>query len=73
MKFTLLKASDYNFKKEVEINSLEDLKALQEYYHYPRTEEETKDSIYCSYLMEKPSLIIDFNKMEIYVYDNFME
>lgn len=31
MKFTLLKASDYNFKKEVEINSLEDLRALQEY------------------------------------------
>lgn len=73
MKFTLLKASNDKFKREIEINSLEDLKALQEYYRHPRTEEETRDSIYCSFLMEQPSLIVDFNKMEIYIYDNYME
>ena len=73
MKFKLLKASNDKFKREIEINSLEDLKALQDYYEYPRPEEETIDSIHCSFLMEQPSLIVDFNKMEICVYDNFME
>lgn len=73
MKFKVLKASNDKFKREIEVNSLEDLKALQEYYHHPRPEEETIDSIYSSFLMEQPSLVIDFKTMTITVYDNFME
>lgn len=73
MKFKLLKASNDKFKREIEINSLEDLKALQDYYEYPRPEEETIDSIHCSFLMEQPSLVIDFKTMKITVYDNYLE
>lgn len=49
MTFTLRKASDWDFKTTITVNSLEDLK-----------------NIY-------PSIIIDFIKMEITIYDSWVE
>ena len=69
MKFTVYRTS--NTEKEVirEINSLDDLKALQE--EYKREYEESEDSDGYSWAPEK--LIIDFESMEIEIYDYFRE
>jgi len=50
MKYLLLKASDHDFKQEVEVRDMEDLKALGHHQY-----------------------IIDFEKMEIYIYDDYIE
>ena len=66
MKFILTKASSFAFKEEIEISSLEELKALQKKYERP----------YDPTLgvgWERPSLVVDFNYMEITIYDDYME
>lgn len=63
MEFTLRKASDWYFEETITINTLEDLKELQDNYTI-------KDS-YNSW--DKPKLIIDFNKNTIELYDYYRE
>ena len=60
-----------NTEKQVirEINSLDDLKALQE--EYKREYEESEDSD--DYRWADERLIIDFESMEIEIYDYFRE
>ena len=53
MKFTVYKASDWNFKETVTFNTLEELKDYQ--------------------LNAGVSLIINFEKLEIWIYDDYME
>ena len=50
MKYILRKASDDNFKKEVEVNNMEDLRALGSH-----------------------EFIVDFEDMEITIYDWYVE
>jgi hypothetical protein len=65
MKFRLIKASDFEFEEEVEINSLEDLIALQNKY--------TNCEGASDYSWVNPSLVIDFNEREIIIYDYYIE
>lgn len=69
MKFTVYRTS--KTEKEVirEINSLDDLKALQE--EYKREYEESDDSD--DYRWADERLIIDFESMVIEIYDYFRE
>ena len=57
MKYLLLKASDHDFKQEVEVSDMEDLRALWNgeggLYGY--------------------QFVIDFDKMEITIYDDYLE
>ena len=57
MKYLLLKASDHDFKEEVEVRDMEDLRALWNgeggLYGY--------------------QFVIDFDKMEITIYDDYLE
>lgn len=57
MKYLLLKASDHLFQKEVEVRDMEDLRALWN----------GEGGIYGH------QFIVDFEKMEIYIYDDYME
>ena len=63
MKFVITKSSDLDYKEEVEINTLDELKQLQEKYAIP--EDDT--------CWKNPSLIIDFNDKSITVYDYYLE
>ena len=64
MIFKVTKASDWDFEEEdVEINTLDELKQLQEKYAIP------EDNTY----WKNPSLIIDFNNKSITVYDYYLE
>lgn len=63
MEFTLRKASDWDFEETVEINTLEDLKELQEKYKIPDNPG----------IWENPSLIINFNTHIIEIYDYYRE
>lgn len=63
MKFTLMKSSDWDFEETVEINTLEDLKELQDKYKIPDNTETWKN----------PSLIINFNTHIIEIYDYYRE
>lgn len=64
MIFKVTKSSDWSFEEEeVEINTLDELKQLQEKYAIP------EDNIY----WKNPSLIIDFNDKSITVYDYYLE
>lgn len=69
MKFTVYRTS--KTEKEVirEINSLDDLKALQE--EYKREYEESDDPD--DYRWADERLIVDFESMEIEIYDYFRE
>lgn len=59
MKFELVKASDWDFKEEVEINSLEDLNLLVDKYACP--------------IVYTPFLKL-FTKMpQITIYDDYLE
>lgn len=49
MTFTLYKASDWKFREEITVNSIEDLRNI-----YPR-------------------LIVNFDDMEITIYDDYVE
>lgn len=65
MKFRLTKASEWEFEDEVEINSLEDLIALQnKYTNYEGAND-------CAW--PNPSLVIDFNEKDITIYDYYLE
>jgi len=64
MIFKIRRCSDLSYKTEdVEINNLDELRALQEKYATPNSD----------YSWENPSLIIDFNNMTIDVYDDYIE
>lgn len=65
MEFRLLKASDWDFDEKVTINTLEDLKELQEKYQ--------TEKIPFSGNWYNPSIIIDFNTKEIKIYDYYVE
>jgi len=69
MKFTVYRTS--KTEKEVirEINSLDDLKVLQEEYKREYEESEDPDD----YRWADERLIVDFESMEIEVYDYFRE
>ena len=69
MKFTVYRTSETEKQVIREINSLDDLKALQEEYN--REYEESEDSNDYRWAAEK--LIIDFESMEIEIYDYFRE
>ena len=69
MKFTVYRTSETEKQVIREINSLDDLKALQE--EYTREYEESEDSNDYSWAAEK--LIINFESMEIEIYDYFRE
>lgn len=65
MKFRLTKASEWEFEEEIEINSLEDLIALQnKYTNYEGAND-------CAW--KNPSLIVDFNEKDITIYDYYLE
>lgn len=65
MKFRLTKASEWEFEEEVEINSLEDLIALQnKYTNY----EGANDCAWAN-----PSLVINFDEGDITIYDYYLE
>lgn len=63
MKFTLMKSSDWSFEETIEINTLEDLKELQDKYKIPDNPE----------IWGNPSLIINFNTHIIEIYDYYRE
>lgn len=63
MEFTLMKSSDWDFEETVEINTLEDLKGLQDKYKIPDNTEN----------WENPPLIINFNSHIIEIYDYYRE
>lgn len=64
MIFKVRRVSDWSFKEEdVEINTLDELKALQEKYATPDEESH----------WENPPIIIDFNDNTIRIYDYYME
>lgn len=69
MKFTVYRTSETEKQVIREINSLDDLKALQE--EYKREYEESEDSD--DYRWADERLIIDFESMEIEIYDYFRE
>ena len=69
MKFTVYRTSATEKEVIREINSLDDLKALQEEYN--REYEESEDSD--DYRWTPESLIIDFESMRIEIYDYFRE
>ena len=69
MKFTVYRTSETERQVIREINSLDDLKALQE--EYKREYEESEDSD--DYRWADERLIIDFESMEIEIYDYFRE
>ena len=69
MEFTVYRTSETERQGIREINSLDDLKALQE--EYKREYEESEDSD--DYRWAPESLIIDFESMEIEIYDYFRE
>ena len=69
MKFTVYRTSETEREVIREINSLDDLKALQE--EYKREYEESEDSD--DYRWADERLIIDFESMEIEIYDYFRE
>ena len=65
MKFRLTKASDWKFEEEIEINTLEDLVALQNKY--------TNCGGDSDYVWVNPSLVVDFDEEEITIYDYYLE
>ena len=69
MKFIVYRTSETERQVIREINSLDDLKALQE--EYKREYEESEDSD--DYRWADGKLIIDFESMEIEIYDYFRE
>ena len=69
MKFTVYRTSATEKEVIREINSLDDLKALQEEYN--REYEESEDSD--DYRWTPESLIIDFESMRIEIYDYYRE
>ena len=69
MKFTVYRTSETEREVIREINSLDDLKALQK--EYKREYEESEDSD--DYRWADERLIIDFESMEIEIYDYFRE
>ena len=69
MKFTVYRTSETEKEVIREINSLDDLKALQE--EYTREYEESEDSD--DYRWAPESLIIDFESMRIEIYDYYRE
>ena len=69
MKFTVYRTSETEKKVIREINSLDDLKALQEEYKREYEESEDLDD----YRWTDERLIIDFESMEIEIYDYFRE
>jgi hypothetical protein len=69
MKFTVYRTSKTENEVIREINSLDDLKTLQE--EYKREYEESDDPD--DYRWADERLIIDFESMEIEIYDYFRE
>lgn len=69
MEFTVYRTSETERQVIREINSLDDLKALQE--EYKREYEESEDSD--DYRWADERLIIDFESMKIEIYDYFRE
>ena len=69
MEFTVYRTSETEKEVIREINSLDDLKALQE--EYKREYEESEDSD--DYRWADERLIIDFESMKIEIYDYFRE
>ena len=69
MKFTVYRTSKTENEVIREINSLDDLKTLQE--EYKREYEESDDPD--DYRWADERLIVDFESMEIEVYDYFRE
>lgn len=69
MKFKLHKSSDWEYEKEVEVNTLDDLKKLQE-----DCDKELKEAHKGkTHRWEKCELIVDFCNMEIELYDYYRE
>ena len=64
MKFKVCKTSDFYKDEEREINSLEDLKKLQEEFEGKPHDE---------YLFDDPCLVVDFKAMTIEIYDYYRE
>jgi len=63
MEFTLRKASDWDFEETITINTLEDLKELQNKYSIP------DNKLY----WKNPGIIVDFNNAKITIYDYYLE
>lgn len=63
MEFTLIKSSDWDFEETIEINTLEDLKELQDKYKVPDNPG----------IWENPALIINFNNHIIEIYNYYKE
>ena len=68
MQFLVRKASDYDCRELVEVSSLEDLKALQERYDIP-----IPSLFPHGTRLKHPPLVVDFQEMEITIYDAYME
>lgn len=64
MEFTLRKASDWEYRKPIQVERIED---LEQYTRMPMS----KDDIV---MFNSPhSLIVDFVEKEIMIYDNYIE
>ena len=64
MKFKIYKTHDWNYERNAEINSLEDLQSLEERFTQPSKEALNSDAFAPPY-----DIIIDFEGREIIVYD----
>ena len=65
MRFTVEKASDWSNKREVEINSIEDIKNLPERYEKPLPWNRCLTSPY--------EVIINFERNTIVIYNSYLE
>lgn len=73
MKFTIRSVYDTEFKKEVEINTLEDLENLKERLNYNLESYSDKNPDHYSIWEPPYKVIIDFEEHEIRIYDWYIE
>lgn len=73
MKFTIRCVYDNNFKKEVKINTLEDLQNLKERLNYNLNSYSDKDPDHHSIWDPPYELVINFEDMTITIYDGYLE
>lgn len=73
MKFTIRSVYDTEFKKEVKINTLEDLQNLKERFNYNLESYSDKNPDHHPIWYPPYRIIIDFEEHEIIIYDWYIE
>ena len=73
MKFTIRGVYDTEFKKEIEINTLEDLQNLKERLNYNLESFSDKDPDHYSIWEPPYRIVVDFEEHEIKIYDWYIE